>query len=381
MSEILNNGYEQTERLLEYARGLQQGTLTREHYDAYRDNLHTATAWEVNEVIDKLVAEIDDENELERSVARFIRAAGQGLEQGKTRHYPENHLLTELLTENDALNRELSRFSALFKELVKSPQEGSALNRQSERLLSQLTHHYEGLQNKLFPALEKTASRYRCTKLMWSLQNSVLADLKEIRELAAQGAPEEFPALNRLMGRFFITVRSLIYREEYILYPVAYRAIPEAHFLRLLNGTPEEVTTASPGAITGRTGSLSEEELFAVFQHLPIDFAVIGADDRVRFFSDPAHRIFHRDPAVIGRRVADCHPPKSVAAVEAILEAFKSGKRERASFWLELNTRFIVINYYALRDQDGTYRGTLETAQDATDIRALTGERRLLEWD
>ena len=54
----------------------------------------------------------------------------------------------------------------------------------------------------------------------------------------------------------------------------------------------------------------------ALFNALPVDVSFIDADDRVAFFSDPPGRIFPRSPAVIGRRVQNCHPPKSVATVE-----------------------------------------------------------------
>ena len=52
-----------------------------------------------------------------------------------------------------------------------------------------------------------------------------------------------------------------------------------------------------------------------------------------------------------------------------------------AEFWLELHGKFIHIRYFALRDGAGAYKGTLEVSQDATGIRALRGQRRLLDWD
>ncbi|GAI35562.1 unnamed protein product, partial [marine sediment metagenome] len=39
------------------------------------------------------------------------------------------------------------------------------------------------------------------------------------------------------------------------------------------------------------------------------------------------------------------------------------------------------IRYFAMRDADGNYRGTLEVSQDVTEIRKLRGERRLLDWE
>jgi len=39
------------------------------------------------------------------------------------------------------------------------------------------------------------------------------------------------------------------------------------------------------------------------------------------------------------------------------------------------------IRYFALRDAEGCYRGTLEVSQDLTEIRLLKGEKRLLDWE
>ncbi|HMA53298.1 MAG TPA: PAS domain-containing protein, partial [Acidobacteriota bacterium] len=92
-------------------------------------------------------------------------------------------------------------------------------------------------------------------------------------------------------------------------------------------------------------------------------------------------RVFPRSPGVIGRKVQNCHPAKSVDMVEEILRAFHSGARSSADFWLESQGRFLYVRYFALRDGRGAYRGALEVTQDVTTIRALRGERRLLDWD
>jgi DUF438 domain-containing protein len=40
----------------------------------------------------------------------------------------------------------------------------------------------------------------------------------------------------------------------------------------------------------------------------------------------------------------------------------------------------ILIQYFAVRDDDGNYRGVLEASQVITEIQALTGEKRILDW-
>jgi hypothetical protein len=67
--------------------------------------------------------------------------------------------------------------------------------------------------------------------------------------------------------------------------------------------------------------------------------------------------------------------------VNKILDAFKSGSRDTAEFWIEMGGRFIYIRYFAVRDASSYYRGTLEVSQDLTQIRKLEGQQRLLDWE
>ena len=129
------------------------------------------------------------------------------------------------------------------------------------------------------------------------------------------------------------------------------------------------------------TGSLTLEQLDALLTHLPVDVSFVDADGFVRYYSESPDRIFKRTPAVIGRNVEKCHPEKSVSTVRKILEALKTGRRDHAQFWLELDGRFIVIRYIAVRSAKGEYQGCLEVSQDATKLRALKGEMRLLDWN
>jgi DUF438 domain-containing protein len=107
----------------------------------------------------------------------------------------------------------------------------------------------------------------------------------------------------------------------------------------------------------------------------------VDADDRVAFFSEGPDRIFSRSRAIIGRKVQHCHPPRSVNVVDQILSDFKAGRQNVAEFWINFHGKFVHIRYFAMRDGEGKYVGTLEVTQDGTRIRALEGERRLLQYE
>ena len=136
-----------------------------------------------------------------------------------------------------------------------------------------------------------------------------------------------------------------------------------------------------PGMFVAETGRMTLEQVLLVFNHLPIDITVVDENDRVLFFNKPKERFFPRSPAIVGRSVNNCHPPESVHIVEEIVETFRKGERDTAIFWIELKGRFILIQYFALRNDDGEYKGVMEVSQDATEIRKLEGQRRLLNWE
>ncbi|MCD6461913.1 MAG: DUF438 domain-containing protein, partial [Thermoplasmata archaeon] len=147
------------------------------------------------------------------------------------------------------------------------------------------------------------------------------------------------------------------------------------------SGTAVSPSPSGPkGNVEFATGSLSPRELEAMLDTLPVDITFVDRDDVVRYFNQPPHKIFPRTKAVIGRKVQNCHPQKSVHVVERIVEAFKSGERDHADFWIEMNGRMIYIRYLAVR-RNGEFLGVLEVTQDVTDIRKLEGQRRLLDWD
>ena len=123
----------------------------------------------------------------------------------------------------------------------------------------------------------------------------------------------------------------------------------------------------------------SIETLEAIFDTLPLDVTFVDETGTVRYYSKGDDRIFRRTPAVIGRKVQDCHPKESLDKVNQVASDLKSGKRDVAEFWIDLKGRKIFIRYFAVRDKAGKYLGTLEVTQNITDIQKVEGEKRLLD--
>jgi len=133
------------------------------------------------------------------------------------------------------------------------------------------------------------------------------------------------------------------------------------------------------------TGELPDDVLNAVLETIPVQISVIDENDRVLGWNKHETRIFKRPVGVIGRDVRNCHPKRSLGKVEQILREMKDGKRDEATFWIDLpigeskEKHKVLIQYFALRNEDGKYLGCLEASQDISDIQKITGEKRLLD--
>ena len=123
------------------------------------------------------------------------------------------------------------------------------------------------------------------------------------------------------------------------------------------------------GSLQFETGTLTREEIEALLNALPVEITFVDKEDTVKYFNKPEERIFARTKAIIGMKVQKWHPQKIIPVVNKILEAFKDGKKNVAEFWLQKGDRLIHIRYFAVRDKNGEYVGTMEVAQDITDVK------------
>ena len=127
------------------------------------------------------------------------------------------------------------------------------------------------------------------------------------------------------------------------------------------------------------TGNLSKQEIEAIFETLPVDITFVDANDTVRYFSKAKERIFPRTKAIIGRKVQQCHPLKSIHIVNRVIDDLRRSRRNSADFWIDIQGKKIYIRYFPVRNKKGEYLGCIEVTQDITEIQKIKGERRLLD--
>lgn len=132
-------------------------------------------------------------------------------------------------------------------------------------------------------------------------------------------------------------------------------------------------------------GKPNPEELNAILETMPIEFSVLDKDDKVLAWNKHQTRIFKRPESSLGNDVRNCHPSKSLDKVEKIISEMKAGKRDSASFWIDLplgenkQKNKVLIQYFALRNIKGEYIGCLEASQNIASIQQIKGEKRLLD--
>jgi DUF438 domain-containing protein len=270
-----------------------------------------------------------------------------------------------------------------------------------EPFIKEAQKHFEREENVLFPYLEKHGIEGP-PKAMWSEHEVLRANEKELLSLIARQRymdQEEFLAdLECQTSTLLALLNAHFHKENHILFPMALRALDVHEWNDARRQLQEigpcsfvephaplefrtvEIGTAPPDQeVVLPTGRFTAAELDMVLGKLPVDFTFVDENDQVRFYSNSPDRVFVRTPAVIGRKVQNCHPQNSVHVVQKILDDFRAGTRDRAEFWLETGGRFVHIRYFPLRSPSGEYRGVLEMVQDITDIRKLEGQKRLLD--
>jgi hypothetical protein len=239
---------------------------------------------------------------------------------------------------------------------------------------------------------------------MWGVDDAIREQLAAAGDALANAgalAAEELALVREVVLKPMLdAVAGMVEKEDRVLWPMALEhlsdadwgavqeqwgelgeglAEPEQGWRPATAGMPAQVASvAGDAAVVFPSGHLTPRQLQAILKTLPLDLTFVDADDRVAFFTEGRERVFARNRAIIGRRVQDCHPPASMHIVQRVVDDLRSGARDVAEFWIELQGRFVHIRYFAVRDDGGAYLGCLEMTQDATPIRALAGERRLL---
>lgn len=320
-------------------------------------------------------------------------------------HHPEEvpgHPVYTMKQENEAL-RALMKVG-LRGDLDAFKADPSDDNRfkllESVNLFYDIDKHYSRKENLIFPFLE-AAGVTAPPKVMWGVDDEIRKKIKDAKKSLVEFSGD-VKSVEEKLNAAIVQAGEMIFKEESILFPMCLETLSEDEWIKVYEGSDEIGYTLIPpqkewelkrvnvvkkeqdkgitesGFIRFDTGVLSAKELNLMLNHMPVDFTFVDKDNVVKYFSNGKERIFARTKAIIGRTVENCHPPKSAHIVEKLVEDLKSGKKDSESFWIQMGDRFVVISYYAVRDENGEFMGTLEFSQDIAPLKALEGEKRLM---
>lgn len=411
MSELINNREhavtkktEREERLEEIFLGLYNGDDVDEVKALFDKEIGQITVDEVSQ-LSQLQKNILESRDYPPSEVQRLSAAHMAIMRGKiidTEH-PEDapgHPIHTFKLENRELEKLLqSRFQPHLEEFTKEACDEHKFKLIEDcNLLLDVDKHYIRKEHLIFPYLEKYGI-YGPSTNMWRLDDYIRDAIKELKQ-ALISYNGEINFILEKAGYITEQVNEMIYREETVLFPMCLDRFTEDEWVKIAHESDEigycitapttiwkperkelHVNAISEGYIKFETGILSLNQLELLLNHLPVDITFIDDQDVVRYFSQGKERIFPRTKAVIGRTVQNCHPPKSAHIIEEILNNFKSGKKDCEDFWIKYRDKYILIRYFAVRDENGKYIGTMEFSQNIAPIQAIEGERRIMTED
>ena len=388
---------------------------------ALKDRVQHLAPYEIAIIEQEMVEETEDEC-IKEDIQAMLEVF-QDVLVTKDQELPENHPISCYRRENAKMKELLLS----VEDLVQYPLIKNQWLELYEDLLK-FKIHLSRKQNQLYPVLEKKGFT-RPTTTMWTLDDFIRDEIAECYNLLLEDKEEEFIGKQ---AELVADVRDLMDKEENILYPTSLEMINEEEFRYMAEGDQEigfayisvqadksgnsasasssaSASTAgaplfglssAPGfaeelaGLLGKygfnnkeeklnvsTGQLTLEQINLIYQHMPVDLSYVDENELVCFYTDTKHRVFPRSKNVIGRDVKNCHPKASVHIVEEIIKKFRSGEQDKAEFWINKPDLFIYIIYYAVRDENGKFRGVLEMMQDCTHIRSLQGSQTLLTWE
>ncbi len=402
MSELINNREHRKKIVKDVIRKLHAGATVDEVKDEFAEVLKGVSPTEITVIEGELIKEGLPVEEVQRLCNVHAAVFKGSLEEI---HHPEQipgHPVYTMKEENRAIEKHIEE--NIRPNLEKFMEDDSEENRNrllaDVNLLWDIDKHYSRKENLIFPYLE----RYNITappQVMWGVDDEIRAMIREIRLMITdyKGNKEE---IYEKFQKAIHEINEMIFKEENILFPMALDTLTEDEWISIYNDSDEigyaliepkdewkgrraeafkeveDKVEAKEDHIKFETGFFTLEELESMLNTIPGDITFVDKNDKVKYFSQGKERIFARTKAVIGRSVQHCHPPASVHIVDKIVNSFKSGEKDHEDFWIKMGDKFVLIRYFAVRNKDGEYLGTLEFTQNIAPLKELEGEKRLL---
>ena len=285
----------------------------------------------------------------------------------------EGHPLNVLSLENDAIEK-------LLKNINKKREEGKKIFDLRENLekLRTIAQHYNKKDELMFPLLSDKYGFSGPANVMWGVEDEIKGDIKTSMD------NEDEELLTKALKR----ADEMIYKEKNILFPLCTEFFTEEEWINiardmsmygpcLINELPvwdklkekdELKTSVNDDKIVLPGGTLTLKQIRAILNIIPMELTILDDKNMNVFFDEVEPKLFLRPKMALNREVFSCHPPSVKPMVKSLLNQFKSGDRDSMHVIGMKMGQKVLINYYALRDEDGTYLGAMEAVLKLDDI-------------
>lgn len=296
--------------------------------------------------------QVEEDKKLEEAIENVDEETSR-----KTVEYKNTtgHPLNVLALENEAI-----------RKLIFSIKEDFSVDKIKDLLY--ITKHYAKKDELMFPLLKDKYNFPGPSDVMWTVEDEIVDSLKKI----AKGNEEN---IESTLSR----AEDMIYKEENILFPLCTENFTKEEWIQiakdmrlygpcLIKYIPEwdvrininNSTGVSDDIIKLPGGTISLKQLRAMLNLIPMEITLIDENDINRFFDEDDEKLFTRPHMALNRNMYSCHPPKVEKVVEGLLKDFKSGEKDSVHLISMKAGHKVLINYYALRDENGEYLGTME---------------------
>lgn len=283
----------------------------------------------------------------------------------------KGHPLYTFTKENEALERRIAE----AKSCISSG--GDVVGVLSG--LRDVSIHYAKKGDLLYPHLKVKYDIFGPSSVMWTIDDEIRDELGALAKLS--NPDEEWKM--RLTAAI-TRMEEMIYKEANILFPVCASNFKDDEWRQIYKDSKdyadcfgvqneiwaegeevreEEMKLGAEIVMPG--GHMTVEQMTAMLDTIPMEITFVDADNINRYFNEnEGPKVFKRPAMAIDRDVFSCHPPKIESMVRAIIDDFRSGKRDRVQIWMDKNGKTMLVTYYAVRSKKGEYLGTLELVQD-----------------
>ncbi len=336
-----------------------------------------------------------DDDRFKENVEDLIRIFRSALARHESEDRDPGHPLDTFRKENAAivaLVAEIRERTPIAPESFDSAWWEDALER-----LWMINLHYVRKENQLFPRLEEKGFD-KPSIVMWQIHDDIRSGIKQVRRSLAEG---DRTAVSNELPAVLDQVVDMTFKEEKILFPTSEAMFAQAEWVDVRRGEEEvgyclidppppwppttvnaetvahvnapskapaqpfvtpEARPSRVGLISLEEGALTPDQISLLLRHLPMDVTFVDEYGQAQYSNHSRGTAFLKES-------------------DQDIAEFKTGVKDQVDTWSTSRGLTYHGRNIAVRDDDGNYRGTLLTNQDASALRALEGERRLLEWD